>query len=64
MEEGKGVFKTLKGRPLERPRCRWEDNIRMDLKETDIDTRKWIDSALDRDYLRSLVNAELDLRVT
>ena len=38
LEEGKSVFKILTGkatgkRPLGRPRCRWEDNIRMDLEE-------------------------------
>ena len=38
MEEGRSVFKILTGthagkRPLGRPRRRWEDNIRMDLKE-------------------------------
>ena len=37
MEEGRSVFKILTGkptvmRPLRTPRCRWEDNIRMDLK--------------------------------
>ena len=38
MEEGRSAFKILTGkhtgkRLLGRPRCRWEDNIRMDLKE-------------------------------
>jgi hypothetical protein len=38
MEEGRGVHKVLVGksegkRPLERPRLRWEDNIKMDLQE-------------------------------
>jgi hypothetical protein len=37
MEEGRSAFKILTGtpagkRPLRRPRCRWEDNIRIDLK--------------------------------
>ena len=32
-------------RPLGRPRRRWEDNIRMDLKEVGIDTRNWVDWA-------------------
>ena len=37
MEEGRSAFKTLTGkppgkRPLGRPRCRWEDNIRMGLE--------------------------------
>ena len=54
----------IKGkRPLGRPRRRLEDNIRMDLKETGVDTINWIDSAQDRDYWRSLVNAALNLRV-
>ena len=38
MEEGRSAFKILTGkptrnRPLGRPRCRWENNIRMDMKE-------------------------------
>ena len=45
MEEGGTVFKILTGkstgkRPLGRPRRTWEDNIRMDLKEIGIITRK------------------------
>ena len=43
--------------PLERPRHRWEDCIRMDLKEIDVNIRNSIDSAQDRDYWRALVNA-------
>jgi hypothetical protein len=63
MEEG-----ILKGtpagkRPLGRPKHRWEDNIRMDLKEIGINMRKWVDSAQDRDYWRALVNAALNLRI-
>ena len=50
-------------RPLGRLRPRWEDNIRMDLKEIGINSRNWVDSAQDRDYWRALVNAALDLRV-
>ena len=49
-------------RPLEWPRCRWEDNIRMNLKEMGINTRNWIDSAQDKDYQGFLVNAALILR--
>ena len=44
-------------RPLGRPRCRWEDNIRMDLEDN------WVDSAQDRNYWRVLVNATLNLWV-
>ena len=68
MEEGKSAFEILRGkpkgkRPLGRPRRRWEDNIRMDLKEIGINTRNWVDSAQDRDYWRALVNTTLNLRV-
>ena len=41
-------------RPLGRLRRRWEDNIRMDLKEMGINMRYWVDSAQDRDYWRAL----------
>jgi hypothetical protein len=41
MGEERNVYKVLVGkpegkRPLDRPRCRWEDGIRMDLRETDL----------------------------
>ena len=49
--------------PLGRPRRMWEDNFRMDLKEIDINTRNWVDSAQDRDYWKALVNVTLNLRV-
>ena len=48
---------------LGRPRCRWEDNIRMDLKEIGINAGNWIYSAQGRNYWRALVNAALNLRV-
>ena len=69
MEKGRTVFEILTGtftgkRPLGRPRRRWDDNIRMDLKEIAINTRNWVDLAQDRVYWRSLVNAALNLRVT
>ena len=68
MEEGRSAFKILAGKPtgkipLWRPRRRWEDNIRMDLEEIVIIAGNWIDSAEDRDYWRSLVNAALKFRV-
>ena len=37
-------------RRFEMPRRRWEDNIRMDLKELGINTRNWVHSAQGRDY--------------
>ena len=44
MEEGRSAFEILTGkptgkRPLGKPRCRWEDDITMDLKEICINTR-------------------------
>ena len=64
MEEGKSAFKIITGeptgkRPLGRLRRRWEDNIRMKLKEIGINTRNWFDSTQDRDYWRAVVNAAL-----
>ena len=50
-------------RPLGKPRYRWEDNIRMDLKEIGVSMRNWVESAHNRDYWRALVNATLNLRV-
>ena len=68
MEEGRSSFKILTGtpagkRPLGRPRHRWEDNIKMDLKEIGINTRNSMDSVQDKDYWRVLVNRALNLRV-
>ena len=69
MEEGRSAFKILTcvstGKiPLGRPRRRWEDNIRMNLKgKVVVDARNWDDSAQNRDYCRALDNAELNLRV-
>jgi hypothetical protein len=45
-------------------RPRWEDYNRMDLKEIGVNTRTWSDSAQNRDYLKALVNAVLNLRVS
>jgi hypothetical protein len=47
MGEGRGVYGVLSGRPegkrpLERHRRRWEDNIKMDLREVSIDGANWI----------------------
>jgi hypothetical protein len=53
MGEGTGVYRVLVGRPegkrpLGRPRHRWEDNIKMDLREIGIDGANWIQLAQDR----------------
>ena len=55
MEEDRSAFKVLTGtptgkRPLGRPKCRWEEDIRMYLKEIGINTRNWVDFAQDSDY--------------
>ena len=65
MEEGRSAFKILTGKPIGkgRHRRRWEDNIRMDVKEIGINTRIWVGSAQNRDYWRTLVSAALNLRV-
>jgi hypothetical protein len=65
MGEGRGVYRVLVGkpegkRPLVRPRCRWEDNIKMDLREIWIDGENRI---LDRVRWRACVNAVMNLRV-
>ena len=51
------------GKPLERPRCRWEDYIKMDLKEVECGGRDWIELAQDKNRWRTLVNAVMNLRV-
>ena len=48
-------------RPLGRPRHRWGDNIKMDLKEVGWGM-DWIDLAQDTDRWQSLVNAVMNLR--
>jgi hypothetical protein len=47
MGEGRGIYRILVGRPKGRrpqgrPRCRWEDNIKADLREIGIDDVNWI----------------------
>jgi hypothetical protein len=50
-------------RPLGRPRRRWVDNIKMDLREIGWDGMDWIDMAQDRDQWRALLNTVMNLRV-
>jgi hypothetical protein len=50
-------------RPLGRPRHRWVDNIKIDLREIGWDGGNWIDLAQNRDQWRALVRAVINLRV-
>ncbi|KAJ4447799.1 hypothetical protein ANN_09807 [Periplaneta americana] len=67
MGESRNAYIVLVGRsdgkrPLGRPRRRWEDNIKMDLREVGYDDREWINLAQDRDQWRAYVRAAMNLR--
>jgi hypothetical protein len=57
------IYGVLVERPLGRPRRRWEDNIKMDLKEIGIDVSNWIRLAQDRVQWRAFVSTVTNLRV-
>jgi len=62
------VYRVLVGKPegkkqLGRPRCRWEDNIKVDIQGVGYESLEWIELALDRDRWPSLVNAVMNFRV-
>jgi hypothetical protein len=57
------VGKPEKKRPLGRPRHRWVDNIKMDLREIGWNGVDWIDMAQYRYQWRALVNTVLNLWV-
>jgi hypothetical protein len=68
MGEERKVYKVLVGkpegkRPLGRPRRRWEDGIRMDLREIGLGGVDWIRLTQDRDLWRAVVSAVMNLRV-
>jgi hypothetical protein len=68
MEAKRNAYRILMGkpegkRPLERPRCRGVDTIKMDLRETGWGGMDWIDLAQDRDPWRALVNTVINFRV-
>jgi hypothetical protein len=65
---GRGVNRVLVGRPegkrpLGRRRRRWEDNIKMDLREIGVDGANWIQLSQDRVQWRACVNTVMNLRV-
>jgi hypothetical protein len=67
-EEKKNVYRLLvvkpeRKRPLERPRRRWVDNIRMNLGEVGWGDVNWIGLAQDSNRWRSVANSVLNLRV-
>jgi len=67
MREGRGVHRGLVGkpegkRPLGRPRRRWEDNIKMDLREVGV-VADWMELAQERDRWWALVNTVMNFRV-
>jgi hypothetical protein len=67
MGEVRGAYNILVGRPegrkpLGRPRRRWEDNIKMDLRDIGCGDVDWIHSARDRDTWRAVVNTVITFR--
>jgi hypothetical protein len=68
MGEGRGVYRVLVWRPegerpLGRHRRRWEDNIKLVLREIGIDGANWIRLAQDRVQWRAFVNTVMNLGV-
>jgi hypothetical protein len=66
MGEGRGFYRVLVGRPegkrpLGRPRHRWEDNIKLNLREIGIDGVNWIQLAQDRVQWQDFVNTVMNL---
>jgi hypothetical protein len=66
MGEGRKVYRVLVGKPegkrsLGRPRHRWEDRIKMDLREIGLGVVEWIHLAQDRDWWWALMNAVMNL---
>jgi hypothetical protein len=57
------MVKSEVKRPLGRPRRRWEDGIRMDLRDIGLGGVDWIRLAQDRDWWRAVVSAVMNLRV-
>jgi hypothetical protein len=69
MGEKKNAYRMLVGkaegkRPLGKPKLRWLDNLKMDLREIGWDGVNWMYMAQDRDQWRALVNTVLNLRVS
>ena len=68
MGDRRGVYRVFVGkpegkRPLGRPRCRWEDNIKIDLQKVECGGIDWIELVQDMDRWRAFVKAVMNLRV-
>jgi len=68
MGKMKNAYKILVGkpeekRPLRELRHRWEDNIRMDLREIWFECVDWMHVAQNRDQWRALVNTVMNIPV-
>jgi hypothetical protein len=68
MGEKRNAYRILVGkpegkRPLGRPRLRWEENIRMNLRELGWGDMNWIDLTQDRNLWKALVKKVMNLRV-
>jgi hypothetical protein len=68
MGEKQNAYRILVGKPegkipLGRPRCRWMDNIKMDLREIECDDMDWTILAKNRNQWRALVNTVMNLWV-
>jgi len=64
----RGIYRDLVGkaegkRPTGRPKCRWEDNIEMDLQKVGCGCMDWIELAQGRDRWLELMNVVTNLRV-
>jgi hypothetical protein len=68
MWERRDVYRVLVGKPEEkrqlgRPRCRWEDNIKIYLQEVGCGGTDWIYVVEDRDRWRAIVNAVMNILI-
>jgi hypothetical protein len=68
MGQDRDVYMILMGKPegkipLGRPRRKWEDGIRMDLREIGWGSVDWIELAQERDWWRALVNTVMNFRI-
>ena len=63
MEQSRNAYRVLVGKPLGRPRRRWEDNNKMDLREVGCYQGDWMALAEDRDQWRAYVRVVMNFRI-